>query len=146
MPFLAGIAPILTAIAAAGTLAATGYELANQPGSSGSSSAASAVQAQQEAQQKAQQQAQQKAAFLAAQPNVQAQTGGGLTGTAFNTAAATQAGIPSDLNSIARYLGLASTPNQTSANVSGGITTTPGAPNPQTSPTDLQSLSDLLKG
>ena len=149
MPFLAAIAPILTAVAAAGTLAATGYELANQPSSSGGSSAAgtSATQAQELAQQKAQQLAQQKAAFVAAQPNVQASTGGGLTGTAFNTAAATQAGVPSDLNSIAKYLGMGTTGSSpANANVSGGVTVTPGATNSQQSPYDLQSLSDLLKG
>lgn len=149
MPFLAGIAPILSAIAAAGTLAATGYELANQPGSSSSTSTTglTAAQQAQQAQQTAATQAQQKAAFVAAQPNVQAATGGGLTGTAFNTATAQAAGVPSDLNSIARYLGLSSGGGaQTNANVSGGITSTPGADTSSSgSPYDLQSLSDLLK-
>lgn len=147
MPPLAALAPILTAVAAAGTLAATGYELANQPGSSSASDAAQ-VAAQQK-QQQAAMTAQQKTAFLAAQPNVQASTGGSLTSNAFNTAAATQAGVPSDLNSIAKYLGL--TPPGSSggggsptANVSGGITTTPGQPSGAQS-YDLQQLSDLLR-
>ena len=143
MPFLAGLAPILTAVAAAGTLAATGYELANQPGSSSTSDAAQ-VKAQQD-QAKAQQTAQQKVAFLAAQPNVQAQTGGSLSSLALNSAAATQAGIPSDLNSLAKYLGqtTGSNPAVASAPVSGGV----GSPytNNQGQPYDLQTLSDLLK-
>jgi|SRR5215469_11290244 len=143
MPFLAAIAPILTAVAAAGTLAATGYELANQPGSGGVNKAEAAAVAAQQREQKAQQSAQQKAAFLASQPDVQARTGGGLTPAGFNREAATQAGVPFDLNSIAKYLGLGGTSSPTSANVSGGITSTPGAGNQQ--PNDLQSLSDLLK-
>jgi hypothetical protein len=147
MPFLAGIAPILSAVAAAGTLAATGYELANQPSSSSSATTSTALTSAQQAQQTAAQQAAQKAAFVAAQPNVQAQTGGGLTGTAFNTATATQAGVPSDLNSIARYLGLSTGGGPTNANVSGGITSTPGASPDSSSGSsyDLQTLSDLLK-
>jgi hypothetical protein len=151
MPALIAIpwlVPLITGIAAAGTLATTGYELANQPSSSGSSATGTAAtQAQAQAQAQAQLTAQQKAAFVAAQPNVQASTGGGLTGTAFNTAAATQAGVPSDLNSIAKYLGMGTTGSSpANANVSGGVTVTPGATNSQQSPYDLQSLSDLLKG
>lgn len=151
MPFLAGIIPILTeiapaltAVAAAGTLAATGYELANQPGG-GPPTGQTQVQNQQLAQLQAQQNAQQKAAFVAAQPNVQAATGGGLTGTALNTATAQSAGVPSDLNSILKYLGQGTANQPTSANVSGGITQTPGTQNAQTSPYDLQSLTDLLQ-
>ena len=138
--------PLITGLAAAGSLAATGYTLANEPSSSSASdSAAAAAQAKQQA---AAQTAAQKTAFLAAQPNVQAQTGGSLTSTGFNTASATQAGVPSDLNSIAQYLGLSTgTTGSASAPLSGGVTTTPGANNQQTQsqPLDLDALSTLLR-
>jgi hypothetical protein len=150
MPALLAIpwlVPLITGVAAAGSLAATGYTLANEPSSSSSSSSATAAEAQAK-QQAAAQSAAQKTAFLAAQPNVQAQTGGSLTSTGFNTASATQAGVPSDLNSIAQYLGLSTgTGSATAAPVSGGITTTPGANNQQTQsqPLDLDALSTLLR-
>ena len=142
MPFLAGLAPIFTAIAAAGSLAATGYELANQPSSSSTTSSTTAAQT---AAQQAQTAAQQKAAFLAAQPNVQAQTGGALSSLGLNTATATAAGVPSDLNSIAKYLGLSSgTSSGSSSSVSGGTTPTTVTPGQQANPLDLETLSDLL--
>lgn len=144
MPVLAGIpwlVPLLTAVSAAGTLAATGYQLAQ--GSPGSGAEANAVKQQQDLQkqQEAQMAAQRKVAFLAAQPNVQAQTGGSLTGNAFNVQSATEAGLPSNLDSIAKYLG-ANDSGGGSAPISGG-TTTPNSG--QQTPGDLSQLSDLLK-
>jgi len=140
MPFLAGLAPLLTAVAAAGSLAATGYELANQP-----SSATDAKQVQaQTAAEKAALQQQQKTAFLAAQPGIQSQTSGSLTPTAFNALTATTAGVPSDLNSLLRFLGTGAGTGTGSAPVSGGLTGTTGQTGQPTS-TDLQTLSDLLK-
>jgi hypothetical protein len=123
--------PLLTIGSTAGTLAATGYEL-SQGGGGGSSSAEQAEITQQQQQQQAQQQAQQKAALLAAIPNAQSQTSGSLAGNALTSQAATNAGVPSNLTSLAQLLGQG-------GNISGG-TTTPGAPNQQ----NLQQLSDLL--
>lgn len=143
MPAVAAIPwliPLITGLTAAGTLAETGYTLAQ---GSGGSSATSQEAAQQKAA-AAQQAAQQKAAFLAAQPNVQANTGGSLASTAFNTAAATQAGVPSDLNSIADYLGKGGGGGGTSsAPISGGITSTNNQS--QSNGGDLDSLSNLLR-
>jgi hypothetical protein len=133
MPALAAIpwlVPLLTIGTAAGTLATTGYELAQ--GSGGGQQAEQAEIQQQQQQQQAQQQAQQKAALLAAIPNAQSQTSGSLAGSALTSQAATNAGVPSNLTSLAQLLGQG-------GNISGG-TTTPG----QQQQPSLQQLSDLL--
>lgn len=142
MPALAAIpwlVPLITGISAAGTLADTGYQLAQGSGSSSTPTTGTSTAAAQAAQQAAAQ----KTAFLAAQPNVQANTSGSLTPTGFNTATATQAGVPSDLNSIAQYLGQGGGGSAPSAPISGGTTAANGQQSGGGG--DLQSLSDLLK-
>lgn len=145
MPAIAAIPwliPLITGIGAATTLGTTAYELSQGSGG-GSSNSLAQAQAQLK-QQQAQQTAQQKSAFLASQGNVQERTGGSLTPSGFNTETAIQAGLPSDLNSLLKYLGQGTGGGTTSSSISGGVTT----PNGTTTPgggQDLEGLSNLLK-
>jgi len=130
---LVGIIPWLTAAAAGGSLAATGYEL-SQGGGSSSQSNQQALQAQQ--QQQANQEALQKQqAVTAATGQGQAQVGGALTDQGFQSFVDQLAGYPGFSSS-------APTPGA-SADVA-SRTSSPGIPASPSGQPDIKSILAML--
>lgn len=93
MPFLAPIIPILTGIAAAGSIGSTVYGLTQQGGGGGESSKQLAQAQQQQAQQDA---AAKQKAILASLPNAQEQGGGSLNAPSLTDLASVIAGLPGE--------------------------------------------------
>lgn len=100
MPMLAPLVPILTGIAAAGTIGTTIYELASKPGGGGGADTTKQLQAAQEKQAQADAESKRKA-ILASLPNAQEQGGGSLGAPSLTDLAAVIAGLPGEGNSAA---------------------------------------------
>jgi len=100
MPILAPLVPILTGIAAAGTIGETIYSLVSKPGGGGGGDTTKQLQAAQEKQAQADAESKRKA-ILASLPNAQEQGGGSLAAPSLTDLAAVIAGLPGEGNSAA---------------------------------------------
>jgi len=99
MPMLAPLVPILTGIAAAGTIGETIYSLVSKPGGGGADTTKQ-LQAAQEKQAQADAESKRKA-ILASLPNAQEQGGGSLAAPSLTDLAAVIAGLPGEGNTAA---------------------------------------------